>query len=233
MTAEEFLRRRSDPVRLVIFDCDGVLVDSEPVSNRVLAEDLARRGWVMTPAEAEQRFLGTSIEAIEQDAQARLGGTLPTDWRSQIKRAIVSAMSFEAVAVPGALDALRALTEVGMPWRVASNSSHQEMAVKFERIGIGHGVAGRLHSYEDVARGKPAPDVYLAAAAAEGVAPRDCLVVEDSVPGVTAAVAAGMDCLGYDRSADGRLLRSAGAVPFHDMAALPGLVALAARRAAA
>ncbi len=233
MTAEDLLRRRAAPLRLVIFDCDGVLVDSERVSNRVLAEDLTKRGWPMSGEEAEHLFLGISIEAIERHAEAVLERPLPADWREHIKNAIVDAMSHEAVAIPGAIETLRALTARGIAWRVASNSSHAEMAAKFQRLGIASMVAGRLHSFEDVARSKPAPDVYLAAASTEGVEPRECLVIEDSVPGVTAAIAAGMDCLGFDRSADGRSLRDAGAAPFHDMAALPRLIALADRQAAA
>ena len=227
------MRGRGVPLRLVVFDCDGVLVDSEPVSSRVLAEDLTSRGWRMTAAESEHLFIGTSIESIQSRAEAVLPHPLPADWREQIKAAIVAAMTHEAVAVPGALEALRAVSAMGLDWRIASNSSHAEMAAKFARLGIADLVRDRVHSYEDVGIGKPAPDLFLAAAKAAGVAPDGCVVVEDSVPGAMAAAAAGMDCLGFDRSADGAFLRAAGAAPFHDMAALPGLLALAAGRAAA
>jgi beta-phosphoglucomutase-like phosphatase (HAD superfamily) len=122
---------------------------------------------------------------------------------------------------------LQGITALGLPWRVASNSSHEEMAVKFGRLNITEMVAGRLHSYHDVARAKPAPDLFLAAAAAEGVAPENCVVIEDSVPGATAASAAGMDCLGYAPHSDGAALRAVGAVPFASMFDLPGLIAAA------
>jgi HAD superfamily hydrolase (TIGR01509 family) len=127
------------------------------------------------------------------------------------------------------VEALDALDEMRLPWRVASNSSRAEMVAKFKRIGISHRVAGRLHSHHDVPNGKPAPDLYLAAAAAEGVAPAECLVIEDSARGVTAAVAAGMQCLGLALHSDGAALRAAGAVPFHAMAELPALVKAARR----
>ena len=86
-----------------------------------------------------------------------------------------------------------------------------------------------MHSHHDVARGKPAPDLFLAAAAAEGVAPSECLVIEDSVPGARAAAAAGMDCLGYAPNSDGAALRTVGAIPFHSMFDLPDLIAAARR----
>jgi HAD superfamily hydrolase (TIGR01509 family) len=126
--------------------------------------------------------------------------------------------------VPGARTALDRISALGLPWRVASNSSHEEMTVKFAANGILHLTTGRTHSYRDVPRGKPAPDLFLAAAAAEGVAPSDCLVIEDSVPGVTGAIAAGMTCLGYSPQGDGLALTAAGAIPFHDMTILPDLI---------
>lgn len=227
MTPTEFMRARTRALRLVIFDCDGVIVDSEAISNGVLARDLSARGWPLTTAEAESLFVGTTLAAIEARAERQLGAPLPADWRASITRQIVEDLAILAIPLPGALAALEGVSRLGLPWRVASNSSHAEMAVKFARLGLEARVRGRLHSFEDVARGKPAPDVYLAAAAAEGVEPGECLVVEDSVAGVTAACAAGMPCLGLDRAGPGIALRRAGAVPFHDMAALPGLVALA------
>jgi beta-phosphoglucomutase-like phosphatase (HAD superfamily) len=120
---------------------------------------------------------------------------------------------------------------LGLPWRIASNSSHTEMEAKFGRAGWTGLVAGRVHSAVDVIErggaGKPAPDVFLAAARAEGVAPANCLVIEDSVHGVTAARAAGMDCLGLARHDDGAALRGAGAVPFRSMHDIPDLLRIA------
>lgn len=216
---------------LVIFDCDGVLVDSEPISNRILAEDLSARGWRITAEEAERLFLGTTLAAIQPRAEAHLGHVLPANWRDLIRDRIVEAMAREAVAVPGAVEALQGVSALGLPWRVASNSSHAELRAKFGRLGLARVVAGRVHSHHDVPRPKPAPDLFLAAALAENVAPEECLVVEDSVAGATAARDAGMDCLALVRHGDGAALRAVGAVPFGAMAELPGLIALALEHA--
>jgi beta-phosphoglucomutase-like phosphatase (HAD superfamily) len=115
---------------------------------------------------------------------------------------------------------------------VASNSSHEEMAVKFARTGLAPLVAGRTHSARDVAAGKPAPDLFLAAAAAEGVAPQACIVVEDSLPGIRGALAAGMTCIGLDPHGPGEALRAAGAHPVRALSELPALFRAAMRAAA-
>jgi beta-phosphoglucomutase-like phosphatase (HAD superfamily) len=106
------------------------------------------------------------------------------------------------------------------------------MVVKFARIGITERAHGRAHSYQDVPRGKPAPDVYLAAAAAEGVLPSECLVIEDSLTGIRAGIAAGMDVLAYVPHGDAAPFRALGAVPFTSMYDLPGLIAHAQRETA-
>ena len=134
--------------------------------------------------------------------------------------------------MPGIFDALRATMALRLPFRVASNSGHEEMRVKFARTGLAALVQGRVHSAYDVGRGKPAPDVFLAAAAAEGVPPGSCLVIEDSLPGVHAAVAAGMACIGLDVHGDGAALRAAGAHPVRALSELPALFRAALRIAA-
>ena len=211
-------------LRLVIFDCDGVLIDSEPVVNRIVAAELTQLGWPMTPEESCERFLGLDLVAMVPLIETALGRPLPSDWSTEIAQRIVAALRTEAPMIPGARDALAEVTALGLPWRVASNSSHPEMEAKFQANGILHMAVGRLHSFTDVPRGKPAPDLFLAAASAEGVAPRECLVIEDSVAGVTGAVAAGMPCLGFSPHNDGMALAAAGAIPFRSMAVLPGLI---------
>jgi len=223
----ERMRQRRAPLHLVIFDCDGVLVDSEPIANRVTAEAVTAAGWAMTPAESEAAFLGLSFTDMQPIIERRIGRALSAEWKQALMRRMVEELGREATAIPGAIEALHAITALGLPWRVASNSSHEEMAVKFARLGITDLVAGRLHSHRDVPRGKPAPDLFLAAAAAQGIAPEHCLVVEDSVPGATAAAAAGMACLGYAAHHDGERLRAVGAVPFRSMFDLPALLAAA------
>lgn len=229
MTPLELMRRRRMPLRLVIYDCDGVLVDSEAISSRLVAEELTTLGWTLSAGEAERRFIGTSLPDMVPVVERQLGRKLPDDWQETLAGRIALAQGRDAVAIAGAVEALAATTAMGLSWRVASNSSHAEMRAKFARIGISAMVEGRVHSFEDVARGKPAPDLFLAAARAAGAEPGNCLVIEDSVAGVTGAVAAGMDCLGLAATGDGTALRLAGAVPFASMFDLPALLAAAAR----
>ena len=219
---------RSTLLRLVIFDCDGVIIDSEAIAGRITAASLTELGWPMTAEEAQHRFVGMGLADIMPLVAAAIGRPVPTDWRHDLKRRYVTALAEEVTTVPGAVEAMQALSARGMAWRVASNSSHEEMAVKFGRVGLSDFVAGRLHSYTDVARGKPEPDLFLATAAAQGVQPAECVVIEDSVVGACAAAAAGMDCLAYVPYGDGAALRQTGAVPFASMFDLPRLVDVAA-----
>jgi len=221
----DFMRRRRAPLRLVIYDCDGVLVDSEPVANAVVAAELTALGWAMTAHEADGHFLGLTFTDMQPIIEERLGRVLTPAWKQGLVQKVIDAMAEGVGPIAGAVEALHATTALGLPWRVASNSSHEEMHVKFGRLGIRNLVAGRVHSHRDVARGKPAPDLFLATAAAQGVAPEECLVIEDSVPGATAAAAAGMDCLGYAPHHDGSRLRAVGAVPFRSMFDLPAYLA--------
>jgi len=226
--AAAFLRARQRPLELVIFDCDGVLIDSEALCNRVVAEILTEAGWPMTAKECTDRFIGMSFYAMQPEIEARLGRSLGDDWVDRVVDVVTAAMEREAEPVAGAREALDAVMAMGLNWRIASNSSHLEMAAKFGRVGWLELVAGRVHSSVDViargGAGKPAPDLFLAAAAAAAVAPARCLVIEDSVHGATAARAAGMDCLGFVPHGDAAALRAAGAMPFHSMHDLPGLL---------
>ena len=226
--AAAFLRARRRPLELVIFDCDGVLIDSEALSNRVVAETLRDDGWLLSQEEADARFIGYSFGAVKLMAEVHLGRSLGSDWVARLVTRVVEVMHVDAEPIPGAREALDAVSGFGLPWRIASNSSFLEMDAKFGRVGWGDLVAGRVHSAAEMVRlggaAKPAPDVVLAAASAEGVAPAHCLVIEDSVAGVTAAVSAGMDCLGLARHGDGADVRAAGAIPFRSMYDLPGLL---------
>jgi HAD superfamily hydrolase (TIGR01509 family) len=213
---------------LVIFDCDGVLIDSESICNRVVAAELTAEGWPLTTAECERMFVGLTFADTQTTAENYLARPLGPDWTNRLVKRVTAAMAVEAVLVPGAREALEAVTGLGLPYRVASNSSREEMAAKFARTGLAPLVEGRIHSAHDLTSrgksGKPAPDLFLEAAAAENVRPADCLVIEDSLPGVRAAVAAGMTCLGFCPDSDGALLREAGALPFASMRALPDLI---------
>ncbi len=182
--------------RLVIFDCDGVLIDSEPASRRLLAEEATALGWPMQPDEA-RRFTGMTWSALRPAYEAATGLVLAEDWPAVLQARLIAMMAAGVPAVPGARTLLETTQAMGLAYRVASNSSHEEMAAKFAHTGLTGLVAGRLHSARDVAHGKPAPDLFLAAAAAEGVRPADCLVIEDSVPGIAAAQAAGMRVVAF------------------------------------
>jgi HAD superfamily hydrolase (TIGR01509 family) len=215
-------------VGLVIFDCDGVLIDSEALCDRVVSAELRAAGWAVSPEECHKRFLGLTFSDIQVAAEAHLGRPLGVEWVDLLVERVTAVMAAEAEPIPGAMAALEATVAMGLPFRIASNSSHEEMAAKFARVGLDRLVAGRVHSaYDMIAlgkRGKPDPDLFLAAAAAEGVSPDRCVVVEDSLAGVRAAVAAGMICLGFSPDGDGAHLRQAGALPFPSMFGLPDLL---------
>jgi HAD superfamily hydrolase (TIGR01509 family) len=220
---------RSAALRLVIFDCDGVLIDSEATASRIVAAELTLLGWKMDIPTAQRLFLGMTLTDMEPLIEAQLGRPVTAAWRARLMSAIVTAMATEAQLVDGAIQALDAADALGLPWRIASNSSHEELAAKFACTGLAGRVHGRVHSHNDVARGKPAPDLFLAAAAMQGAAPSECLVIEDSIPGTAAARAAGMPCLGYAPHHDGAALAAQGATIFHSMHDVPRLLARAAQ----
>lgn len=225
--ARAMLQARREPLRLVIFDCDGVLIDSEPIADRVVAAELALVGWPITPEEAHERFLGMRIADMPPVIEAILGHRLPADWLPRVADHLVVAMEREAVMMPGAIAAMDAADELGLDWRIASNSGPRQLAAKFMATGLTERVSGRVLSAADLAarggRGKPAPDIFLAAADQAGCLPDASLVVEDSLLGVQGAVAAGMQCLGLDPAGDGLHLAAAGAMPIRSMHDLPGL----------
>jgi len=237
LTAREVLARRDQPIDLVIFDCDGVLIDSEGVASIVLSRELQSLGWDISAEDCETEFLGTSLRDIIVKTEAAIGRRVPDDFGARFSAAMIRALAEDVAAIPGAAEALERLTEAGMPWRVASNSSHDEMAVKFGRTGMVELVAGRQHSAEDMMRlglnGKPDPHLFLAAAEAAGVPPSRCVVIEDSIPGARAARAAGMTCLGFSPRGTGAELAAEGAGVFKDMAELPALLGIEKRVAQA
>jgi beta-phosphoglucomutase-like phosphatase (HAD superfamily) len=213
-------------MELVIFDCDGVLVDSEALCDRVVAGRLAEDGWALTPAECHRRFLGLTFPDIQTAAESHLGRALGDGWLPDVVARVTAAMEAEVEPIQGAREALLGVAALGLPYRIASNSSRPEMAAKFARTGLLPLVEGRIHSAYDLIargkRGKPEPDLFLEAAGA--VAPAACLVIEDSLAGVRAARAAGMPCWAYCPEGDGAVLRDAGALPFPSMFALPDLI---------
>lgn len=212
--------------KAVLFDCDGVLADSEHLVDRVLAEDLTARGWVLTPEESGAVFLGMALPDMAPVVKAKLGH-LPPDWTEQLKRKVTETMAREVPPVPGAEALLQRLRRSPLPLALASNSSRLELSAKLGRLGFAPYFGDRIFSFEDVARPKPHPDIYLAAAAACGAAPGDCAVVEDSPTGARAGVAAGCRVLGFCRRTEPEALRAVGvSALFGDLSELPGLLGL-------
>lgn len=199
---------------LIIFDCDGVLIDSETIASTVVARNLTALGWPMTVQGSLSTFLGMSIVDMEPMIIERLG-SLPEHWRRDLAAELVTALGTEVTLIPGARETLEAVNALGIPWRIASNSSDEEMRVKFANTGISGLTAGLSFSAGNIiakgGRAKPAPDVFLAAAASAQTPPANCLVLEDSALGVTGAVAAGMTCFGFAPHGDGAQLSAAGA----------------------
>ena len=211
------------PIRLVIFDCDGVLVDSEGPSNRIVAEEITKLGWPMTEAESTALFVGYRLSDVPTVIEGKMGHAVPEGWVEILRGRLIAA--FDVVpTIPGAHAALQAVTGLGLPFRVASNSSHEEMDAKFHHTGLDALIQRRQHSARDVPQGKPAPDVFLHAAAAEGIPPEACVVIEDSLPGIAAAHAASMRVIGLETHGNRATLQAAGAHTIATLAELPALL---------
>ncbi|MFI9115807.1 HAD family hydrolase [Streptomyces venezuelae] len=183
---------------LVVFDNDGVLVDSEPISNTLLAGYLSELGHPTTYEESVRDFMGSAMHRIHELIEERSGQRLPVDFDETFHARVFAAFQAELEAVAGARDVLKRLAEAGVPYCVASSGSHERIRVGHRRTGLDAWFPDEIvFSAEDVGRGKPAPDLFLHAAARMGVAPERCVVVEDSRLGVQAALAAGMDVYGF------------------------------------
>jgi HAD superfamily hydrolase (TIGR01509 family) len=196
-----------------------VLVDSEPISNRVLAGLLTEIGLPMTAEESVEAFMGRSWKNVEAYAAERRGEPLPEGFRGRYLDAMFAAFADELVPVPGVIAALDAIE---LPSCVASSGSHEKMRVTLGQTGLLDRFEGRIFSATEVEHGKPAPDLFLYAAERMGWEPADCAVVEDSPAGVEAALAAGMVVFGYAGTTPAERLE--GARVFTDMAELPGLL---------
>jgi HAD superfamily hydrolase (TIGR01509 family) len=220
----------ADPFDLVIFDCDGVLVDSERIAVRVESEFLTELGWPLREADIVERFMGGTDQYMHEAIEAELGHRLPGDWKDRLHRRYREAYAAELVPVDGVLDALDQI-EVATPTCVASSGSHDKLRFTLGHTGLLQRFEGRIFSGYEVANSKPAPDLFLHAAARMGAEPSRCAVVEDSRFGVMAARAAGMHAFGYagGLTPPGRL-EGHGAVVFDDMRDLPRLLATTTAR---
>jgi len=212
---------------LVIFDCDGVLVDSELISCRAHSEMLTRHGYPITSDEVLARFLGVSDREARLIIEAELGRDLPGDFEVQVKQATLQfyAGDLQAISYVG-----EAIGTIGLPTCVASSGTPEKIQHGLTCAGLYDLLAPNIFSAAQVERGKPAPDLFLFAAEQMQVAPQRCLVIEDSLPGIAGARAAGMTVLGFHggshcRPGHGDALSAAGAaIAFDDMRQLPGLI---------
>ncbi|GGZ14940.1 HAD family hydrolase [Streptomyces poonensis] len=210
---------------LVIFDNDGVLVDSEPLSNRLLAAYLTELGHPTTYEDSIRDYMGSAMHRVHDLLLERTGQRLPEDFDTVFHRRVFAAFERELQPVDGVVDVLEKLAADGVPYCVASSGSHERIRVGHRKTGLdGWFGEGRVFSSEDVGRGKPAPDLFLYAARTMGVPAERCVVVEDSPLGVQAAVAAGMDVYGFTAMTPAdRLARATG--HFTDMRELVSLIA--------
>jgi HAD superfamily hydrolase (TIGR01509 family) len=210
---------------LVIFDCDGVLVDSERISVRIDVDVLAQLGWPLSETEVIERFVGRSEEYMIGEIEAHLGRRLAPDWEEPFRHLYREAFDAELEPVDGVVAALDAIVA---PTCVASSSSHERLRHTLGLTGLLDRFDGRIFSAEEVANGKPAPDLFLHAAATLGADPARCAVIEDSHYGVEAARAAGMRAFAYGGGVTpADRLRGPATTVFHEMRELPGLLAAA------
>jgi HAD superfamily hydrolase (TIGR01509 family) len=213
--------------QLVIFDCDGVLVDSEPISNEVLAAMITAEGVPMRMAEARRTFQGLMLSEVRAVVEAALGRSLPEDWLKRFERERERAFRRELRPVPGAREAVQRIATAGVAVCVASQGKLEKTALSLRLTGLDRLFPQRtIFSAYSVAKGKPAPDLFLHAASTMGAQASACVVVEDTPSGVSGAVAAGMRTLGYAADSDERALRHAGAEIIHSHDALPRVLEL-------
>lgn len=206
----------------VIFDCDGVVSDSEPPLFAELQMDLAEHGLNLPMDRLHELFVGGTIPGIGVTAR-QMGADLPDDWTERFHRRVYAVLARNTPLIPGILTVLDTLDRHGIPYAIGSNGSGEKMQIT---LGQHHGLMARftgLLSGQDMGKPKPAPDLYLAAARLLDTPPERCAVVEDSATGARAAKAAGIPCFGYAPHGDAAALRAENATIFRSMADLPGL----------
>jgi HAD superfamily hydrolase (TIGR01509 family) len=205
---------------LVIFDCDGVLVDSERLAVRTEAEILAGLGWPLTEAEIVERFVGRSASFMHEAIEAHLGRAV--DWEAEFEVRYDDVFARELLPVPGIVEALG---RIATSTCVASSGSHEKMEFTLAITGLYDRFFGRIFSVDEVENGKPAPDIFLYAAQQMGVPGERCAVVEDSVSGVTAGLAADMAVFAFAGGmTSASRLAIGSATVFDDMRQLPDLL---------
>ncbi|WP_369173392.1 HAD family hydrolase [Streptomyces sp. R28] len=215
------------PVELIIFDNDGVLVDSERLANGLLAEMLTEAGLPTTLEESIQTYMGGSFARVRKLAEERAGRPLPADFQERYQQRLLASLSTRLRPVAGARELLESLAASGIRFCVASSSNRERLALTLRVTGLSPLLGDRVFSVDDVTAGKPAPDLFLHAAARMGADPARALVLEDSPLGVEAARAAGMRVVGFAATTPADRLAKADHV-IASLALLPGLVGIPA-----
>jgi HAD superfamily hydrolase (TIGR01509 family) len=214
-------------LQLVIFDCDGVLVDSERISNGVLARLLSAEGLPTTLAQARRDYQGLLLGEVFERAEQKLGRALPEDLPSRFERERDKVFRRELEPVAGVAEAVERVAASGVAVCVASQGKLEKTRLSLELTGLRPLFADRaLFSAWNVPRGKPHPDLFLQAASEMGASPAHCVVIEDTPSGVTGGVSACMRVYGYAADGDEEALQRAGATTFRSMELLAGLLAL-------
>jgi len=205
---------------LVIFDCDGVLVDSERLAVRMEAQMVSELGWPLTEADIIDLFVGRSVAYMQAEVERHIGRSI--DWEADIEPRYRELLARELKPVEGIVEVL---DKMSVPICVASSGSHEKMQFTLGLTGLWDRFAGRIFSVDDVDHGKPAPDVFLHAARQMGVTPGRCAVIEDSASGVLAGLAAGMSVFAFAGGVTpASKLHHEGVVVFDDMRTLPDLL---------
>jgi HAD superfamily hydrolase (TIGR01509 family) len=214
-------------IKHIIFDCDGVLIDSEEISMRVDQALLAENQVMISEADMHRRFVGTTFQAMVNEIEAEYAIELPADLEQRKDQVMIEAYRRELKAITGVSDALDVIT---LSKSIGTNGPRRRALLALDITQLAKHFGARLTTFEDVTHGKPAPDVYVLAAERAGFPPQHCLVVEDSLTGVTAAVAAGCPTVGFTgthlhRDQHGQKLLELGAFRLlADMSDLPALV---------
>lgn len=214
------------PPDFVIFDCDGVLVDSEPLTTALIRDDLARRGLDLSTEQTDRIFTGGTMAGVAQLA-SDMGADLPEDWVAQIYDQMHRRLAEGTPLIAGIEAVLDRLDAVGIPYAVGSNGSEEKMEITLgQHPALQARLRGRIYSAHTLGVAKPDPELYLIPAREAGVPPERCVVVDDTSTGCTAGVRAGMRTLGFAEHDAGLRLKEVGAEPFHRMAELPALLGL-------
>lgn len=209
--------------RLVIFDCDGVLVDSEPITNRELADDLTAHGLALTPADCIELFVGGTIKSVGEQART-MGAALPDAWVETFYGRMCAALDREITAIDGAAQAVDRIARAGIATAIGSNGPMRKMEITLGRTGLADRFCGRIFSAHDIGIAKPDPAFYTHIVDTLGIGRADAVVVEDSASGVRSAVGAGIRCLGFAAETPAEKLEAHGAEIFTHMGALPALL---------